>query len=147
MAETLIITFDDLHTPQVEATLREHKQIAQTKEHYETARVVGRVNKQHPSIMQRAAVYLTLFGLAGGLLGWAFGQVLHLRPDIEAVGKTGLLERDRILAGQADGSIDAEVADFRLQDVTRVYGGNPFFRIETRPGVERRRTAGRRVGR
>ncbi|MEM6315410.1 MAG: hypothetical protein AAF743_15065, partial [Planctomycetota bacterium] len=133
MAEPLIITRDDLHSEAVEQTLREHKQIAQTKEHYENARVVSRVAKQEPSLLQRAAVYLTLFGLLGGLLGWGIGQFLHLRPDLQSIASDALGQRATILAQLADGTIDQSTADFTLSDLDRVYAGNPFYKVETDP--------------
>ncbi|MEM8874878.1 MAG: FHA domain-containing protein [Planctomycetota bacterium] len=133
MSDPLIITRDELHSDNVEKTLREHKQISQTKSHYENAKVVSRVAKQQPSLLQRAAVYLTLFGLLGGLLGWGIGQFLHLRPDVQARANAALNERAAIQSQISQGTLDPEVAAFQLSDLDRVYGNNPFYQVETDP--------------
>ncbi|HEX8341005.1 MAG TPA: hypothetical protein VF624_08865, partial [Tepidisphaeraceae bacterium] len=83
MADKLQISWDDLSTEKVDKKLAEQDAVSGTAAHYEQTNVTVPQATRRFGFLNNAIVYLTLFGAFGGLLGWAFGEVLNFRPDLQ----------------------------------------------------------------
>ena len=131
MSEPLVISREELADAAIDRALRERAAISQTKRHYETAQVTGRVAPKRRSPLQIAAVYLTLFGLCGGLIGWAGGQALYLRDDPRAEANQLLADRADVDRQVAGGTLTPAQAGPVYAELDRAGASNGFYRVET----------------
>ena len=70
----LRITLEDVNSPQVDAKLKERDMVLRTSEHYETAQLpTSTLSLPRFEFLYNTLVYMGLFGLLGGLLGWDRG--------------------------------------------------------------------------
>src|SRR4051794_10271694 len=78
----LTISSEELHTPHVEEKLKQHQLVRGTREHYENVQVAAAAPKRiRFTLLYNTVVYMSLFGALGGLLGWAFGEVMPFGPN------------------------------------------------------------------
>src|SRR4051794_34532232 len=81
-AARVTITWDDLNRPEVDARLQQQQAISTAKQHFEQDQIPSAAARTHRfTWWYNTLVHMAAFGALGGLLGWGFGIVLHLRPD------------------------------------------------------------------
>ena len=134
MSEKLTISWDDLSAPAVDETLREREQVTQTKAHYDTATVPAAARTAgRAKWWTKAPIYLTLFGLLGGVLGWAAGLPFHLRPDAQATARTLIAQYDAVAADETTGKLTPREATRARAEIGRAANGNPYFAAHVDP--------------
>ena len=140
MSDKLTISWDDLSAPAVEETLREREAVGRTKAHFETANVpaAARRGVGKSKWWTRAPIYLTLFGLLGGALGWAAGLPFHLRPNAEAEARVLIQQFDSIAPAVAAGKMSATEAAAARAEVARSAGTNPYYQAHVDPSLNER---------
>lgn len=122
----LTISTDELNTPEVDDRLRIQE---------ERARVDPLRSFQPPdpipvrtSLLYHAAVYMAFFGLLGGFLGWACGQILY-RPNVKADALELVKVQRNLNKSVEEGIMTRERADLSLAKVRRMGADNPYFRV------------------
>jgi hypothetical protein len=110
----LTISLEEVNSPRVEAKLKERELITRTQEHYQTAQLpTARSREPRFPWLYNTVVYMGLFGLLGGMLGFAFGEVMHFRPNPRMEARE-LLEAkrqlDEAVAGELITAADAALA-------------------------------------
>src|SRR5438045_4809844 len=102
----LIITWEDLRRPEVDDKLQQLQAIDTAKQHYEQDQVPAAAPKKPRfAIWYNTIFHMAVFGALGGLLGWAFGIVLHLRPDTKLDARNLIAQYEEI---QHEANSDAE---------------------------------------
>lgn len=133
------ISWDDLKSIHVEDRLREQSTVKSTKDHYERANVVAPTLVAPSGLrawLLNAMVYLALFGMIGGLIGWGVGELMNLRPVAQDEARQWLYDYRAIERAQAIGRIgeaDAERARTRLREIG---AHNPYFMNEIEPNAD-----------
>ena len=149
-AGKITISYNDIQSSAVERRLAEQREAAAERRGPDEAPAETR---SKTSFWYHAAVYLSLFGLLGGGVGWALGELVHLTPDAreqsaEQQQRTAALLHDHlkqvdlvVTTAQIPGRpapkliTEAMVADMRpgtvIVDLAAETGGNCAL---TRPG-------------
>ena len=124
----LTITADEVNSPHVDAKLRERDMVLRTSEHYEQAQLPQATARRQPfAFLYNAAVYMGLFGLLGGLLGWTVGEVMHFRPDPQAEARE-LIEAERqIREAVAAERLSESAATLALKELARTGRDNVYY--------------------
>jgi hypothetical protein len=128
--EKLTISWDDLHSDKVESKLQQLEAISAAKEHYEKASepVPGSNIKSRSSIWYNTVVYMSVFGLLGGLLGWGFGEIMHFRPNARMEARE-LIEAHRAVSSLSLDGSDSPQEERSLRELERAGRDNPYFMV------------------
>jgi hypothetical protein len=130
----LTITLADVNSPRVEAKLRERELIARTQEHYQTAQLpTATPRSPRFAWLYNTVVYMGLFGLLGGLLGWTFGEVMHFRPNPRMEARELLEARRQLDAAVAGQLLTAEEAELAARELDRTGRENAYYALQTDP--------------
>jgi hypothetical protein len=130
MAEKLIITLDELNSPRVDAKLREHQLVSRTQEHYEQASLpAATAPRRQWTFLYNTFFYMGVFGLLGGLLGWAGGEVMHLRPNARMEVRELIAAEEEIHAARRIQRLTDAEAEIALQEMRRGARQNPYYAI------------------
>jgi hypothetical protein len=110
----LTISLEEVNSPRVEAKLKERELITRTQEHYQTAQL-PMATPREPRFpwLYNTVVYMGLFGLLGGMLGFVFGEVMHYRPNPRMEARELLdakRQLDEAVAGELITAADAALA-------------------------------------
>jgi hypothetical protein len=126
----LSITWDEISSAKVDQKLREREYLARTGQHYEhpTEPVIGANVRSRSSIWHNTIVYMTLFGMLGGLLGWGFGEVMHLRPNARSEARELLAAYQQLSELAARSQMDTRVRR-SLSELRQAGCDNPYFAV------------------
>jgi len=123
MAEKITVSWDDVSSPEVDEKLR---QIADAQPAPEP--VVEAV-EQRRSLWYHALVYMSFFGLLGGLLGWVLGHLMYLRPDPREQYTTLVQQHQEIIAAWNAGDLKEHQAAAAIKQLRREGYDNPYYRL------------------
>lgn len=133
---TLTITLDELNDPRVEAKLKERELIARTQEHYQTAQLpIATPRTPRFGFLYNTVVYMGLFGLLGGLLGWTFGEVMHFRPNPRMEARDLIEARRQLDIAVAAQILTAGEAELAAKELDRTGQGNAYYAAHTDPSL------------
>jgi hypothetical protein len=143
MTGKLTITIEDLNTPAVEARLKERELITRTQEHYETAQLpTATARTPRFAFLYNSIVYMSLFGLLGGLLGWTFGEVMHFRPNPRMEARELIEARRQVEVARAGELLTAHEAELARKELDRTGARNPYYALHVDSSLtESRRNA------
>jgi hypothetical protein len=129
--EPLTIDWKDLTKPEVDAKLERLRAVKSTLNHYEASEEVVGIdpNARGGTLLYNAAVFMALFGVLGGVLGWAFGEVLHFRPDARFEARQAIADYEQLRAQLRQGEVPVDVAEMSLASVKREFSSNPYFAL------------------
>jgi hypothetical protein len=128
----LTITVDEANSPRVEARLKERELITRTQEHYQTAQLpTATARPPRFALLYNTVVYMGLFGLLGGLLGWTFGEVMHFRPNARTEARELIDARRHIDVAVAANLLTAREAERAAEELDRTGRGNAYYAIHT----------------
>ena len=128
----ITLSFADLHSPQVEARVRQQAALASAQHSSKKASALpSRLPVPEAgsgSIWYNTFFNLTVFGLLGGLLAWGCGELVqYLNPDLQAEARA--LDRDIGNTLFAARNIGSERAAQLIQLLEERGNSNPWFRI------------------
>ena len=128
--QKITLSFDDLHTPEVEARVKQQEALASAQASSQrTAAAPSRLpvpDHERGSIWYNTFFNLTVFGLLGGLLAWGCGELVqYLTPDLRSRAEVLMKDKDRTLR-QAQ-SMSASRIMYALATIDRNGKGNPWF--------------------
>ena len=129
-AQPMQITWDDLAHEKVDEKLKQHDALIETRAHYDQAKInapIAAPRKPVFGFLYNTLVYMTAFGLIGGVLGWGFGILMHLRPNLQAESKELVegyekLQREFAIGRWTPTEYEKQKRVMRVQGKT-----NPFF--------------------
>ncbi len=125
------LSWDDLNSESVEEKIKQQQAIEETRKAYESAPAPqALLRNQRTSIWYNTVFYMTLFGLVGGLCGWAIGELFHFRPDQLSEAKEFATSKWQIEDALTKGQIKKEQADFAIGEIEQNIGGNDYYKIE-----------------
>ncbi len=127
----MTITWDDLTAEAVEEKLRQVEAVTRAQEQYRSAPPPDPLlrHNRRSSVFYNTAVYMCLFGLLGGLLGWAGGTMLQFRGDPrgQAIELSEAIEQLR--SAPIDDPADRLRTAAAIQSLHRAGRDNPYFTI------------------
>lgn len=129
-ADKITITWDDLRTRQVEQRIG---QLSAVKRNVEYAAVTD-AQRESPSARFRTLwyntiVYMTIFGLAGGLLAWGCGMLLHFKPGARLEAAELMQGAREIRRAAEAGKISDDEKAAMLDQLARDGRHNAYFMI------------------
>ncbi|MGB7156579.1 MAG: FHA domain-containing protein [Tepidisphaeraceae bacterium] len=128
----LTITLDEVNSPRVEAKLKERELITRTQDHYQQAQLpTATARPPRFAFLYNTVVYMGLFGLLGGLLGWTFGEVMHFRPNPRMEARELLDARRQLDAAVTAEQLTAAEAALAAKEIDRTGRDNPYYAIQT----------------
>src|SRR5881227_1031709 len=101
--QRMTISWDDLKSENVEKKLQQQQAISQAREHYEHAQIAATPpRKPRFTFIYNTVFYMGLFGAVGGLVGWGFGILFHLRPNPQQEARTLIAAYEQVEQQQAE---------------------------------------------
>jgi hypothetical protein len=126
----LTISWDEMHTEKVDAKLKRQAALTQA-----SLRPTAPPKQEETSIWYSGPVYMAIFGLLGGLLGWGIGEIMHCRPDLRAQ-STELMDVRQITIERVEsGTMDKSEGDQELASLAMIGRNNPYFVIDSDPNL------------
>jgi len=142
MAEKITVSWDDLNTRKVETRLKEQAALARNRAYAKleadqvTPQPSASASSRAGTVFYNAAVYMTVFGLLGGLLAWVVAQVVTFKPSPKEEAIRLLKEIDQVRTirergrDMSDAEIGATIAQLKL-----IGRRNPYFAIAVDPNL------------
>lgn len=128
----LTITYDDVNSQAVDQRLRRQEETVRAYRPAPPPVSPSRPTRPH-NILYNTAVYTALFGLLGGILGWACGAVLHFRPNDKMDANELLAAEREIRVLYDEGRISESQFQTAIQQLERSGAQNPYFRVAREP--------------
>jgi hypothetical protein len=130
--ERMTISWDELNSDKVEKKLQQQQAIADARDHYDRAQVpVAPARKPRFQFIYNTLFYMTVFGAIGGLLGWTFGILLHLRPNNKLLARDYIAQYQDIQRDFEAGKLEEKEMGQAIRSLKREAGENPYFAIFT----------------
>jgi hypothetical protein len=134
MAEKITVSWEDLSSRKVDTRLKEQEALARNRAYAQldadAVAPQATASASRGSIFYNSAVYMAFFGLLGGALAWALGQVLVYKPaqQAAAVQLVRDIENVRTIRERGRAMSDAEIAS-TIAEMRRIGRRNPYFVI------------------
>ncbi len=132
---TIALTSEELSSAAVDARVKQQAAVEAAKASFRDA--AARPARRSPrersgSIWHSAYVSLTIFGLLGGLLAGACGELLwSLNPNVRAEAQTLIATRQQVAQRQTAGELSETQANDALRRLDDQGATNPWYRILT----------------
>src|SRR5205814_7085296 len=81
------------------------------------------------TFIYNTVVYMGLFGALGGLVGWGFGILLHLRPNAQQEARTLVGSYEQFERQAADGLATPQLLEAQLRGLRRDGRDNEYFQL------------------
>src|SRR4051812_46749807 len=118
--ERMQISWDDLKSETVEKKLQQQEAIVQAREHYDSAQIAAvPTRKPRFTFIYNTVFYMGLFGALGGLVGWGFGILLHLRPNPQQEARTLIGSWEQFEKQRAQKIADIEMVQKQMDPAKR----------------------------
>jgi hypothetical protein len=134
---TITVTPEELFSAEVEARVGQQAAVERARLSYRVAaakpsRLPRR--EQHGRIWHNQLVRMTLFGLIGGLLAGACGELFwSLEPDARIAADSLLLAREQVFSQRASGELTESQLKNAILDLDDLGAANPYYRVKTNP--------------
>ena len=126
--ERMTISWDELKSEKVEKKLQQQQAIADARDHYDRAQVpTAPARPPRFQFIYNTLFYMTVFGAIGGLLGWTFGIMLHLRPNNKLLAREYIAQYQEIQRDVESGKLDEKEMAQAVRSLKREAGENPYF--------------------
>lgn len=129
--EKLTISWDELKSDQVEQKLRQVEAVSRAQEQYRTAPPPKQLLRQQRrlDLWYNTIVYMGVFGLLGGLLGWSAGALLKTGPNLRMQSDELMELTRRVEKAHRIGGMNAGKTDAAYREIARMGRNNPYFQI------------------
>jgi hypothetical protein len=137
----ITVTWQDLNSRRVETRVREQEALTRTRRYAQmkaesvpesalAVRPSGRLSQ----LCYQSAVYMTVFGLLGGLLAWGAGAALgRLRPEGREQAAGLLASMDKLRRAEQAGRIKKDEALAAADEIRWIGRRNPHFLLAANP--------------
>src|SRR5438045_7254098 len=128
--QRMTISWDDLKSENVEKKLQQQQAISQARDHYENAQIQATPSrKPRFTFIYNTVFYMGLFGALGGLVGWGFGILLHLRPNAQQEARNLISSYEQFEHQAADGLATPQLLEAQLRGLSRDGRENEYFQL------------------
>jgi hypothetical protein len=128
-AQKLSISYDDVNSAQVDQRLARQEEATRSYQPAPPPPVPAKRSRGH-GVLYNTAVYTALFGLIGGILGWACGEVpRRLMPNDKAAYEELLAAEELIHKAVAEEKLLPIQAKSALNRINKSGQDNPYYRI------------------
>ena len=141
----MTISWDELQSQQVDerlarqdAALREATAAAEAAKGDPTAPAGAAAAKRRLAWWYNSIVFMSVFGLLGGLLGWAGGEIFHFGRDVKAEARDLLAAQKEIATARASFRLSEEEAIASDRQLRIAGAKNPYFTIMNDPSLNDR---------
>src|SRR5688572_151214 len=125
----ITISWDELRTRQVEQRVSAMQAMRRNREYAQITDAAPEEPQRFKSLWYNAAVYMSIFGLLGGLAAWACGTMLHFKNSAR-LETAELMERVQEIRTAADaGKFTPEERTSYIEEVARAGRKNPYFMV------------------
>lgn len=131
--QRMTISWDDLKSENVEKKIQQQQAISQAREHYDSAQIANAPQrKPRFTFIYNTVFYMGLFGALGGLLGWGFGILLHLRPNAQQESRALVTSYEQFERQAKDGLATPQLLEAQLRGLRRDGRDNDYFQLYLR---------------
>ena len=129
----ITLTFDDLHTPEVDQRVQQQAALAGAQANSQRAAITpSRLpipDGSAGSVWYNTFFNLALFGLIGGLLAWGGGEIVqHFNTDPQPEARDWYAQIQAVRNSHKAGGMDAPNAAFAVDIIRQRGADNPWFR-------------------
>jgi hypothetical protein len=126
----MTISWDDLKSENVEKKLQQQQAISQARDHYEHAQIAAAPErKPRFTLLYNTVFYMSLFGAIGGLLGWGFGILLHLRPNAQQEARALISDYEKFEHKAELGLTTSDLLQAQLRGLSMNGRDNDYFQL------------------
>lgn len=139
MAEKITVSWDDLTSRKVDTRLKEQEALARNRAYAQldadavTPQPSARAGRGN--VFYNSAVYMSLFGLFGGLLAWGLGQVIVYKPAEQAKAIKWLADIEKIKKAKEYGRDLGGREEMAIAEIKRAGRHNRYFVIASDPAL------------
>src|SRR5256885_5429448 len=128
--QRMTISWDDLKSENVEKKIQQQQAITQAREHYDHAQIAATpTRKPRFTFIYNTVFYMGVFGALGGLLGWGFGILLHLRPNAQHEARTLIGSYEQFERQAQNGLTTPQLLEAQLRGLRRDGRDNEYFQL------------------
>jgi len=139
----ITISWDEVSSPQVDATIRQQDALVRAQEHYQPhvppvtpVPVVVTPRRGSTSIWYSTVFYMAVFGVIGGLVAWVSAEVVWLvMPNKLEEFDTAILQFQQVEELVRNGTMTQEQAGSAIALLEQTYQENPYVRIINDPNA------------
>lgn len=132
MSDKIHISFDEINSSAVDAKLQQHAAVNRAQNHYQQQAAGAQSSSapQRGNFLYNTIVYMTLFGLLGGICAWPLCEVehralkSHRHEFMEFLGEVQEMENEF-----ADGEISFAKLDDEIEELVEQYEDNPYVEL------------------
>jgi type III secretion system (T3SS) inner membrane Yop/YscD-like protein len=128
--QRMTISWDDLNSENVEKKLQQQQAITEARDHYEHAQIsAAPTRKPKFTFLYNTVFYMGLFGAIGGIVGWGFGILLHLRPNAQQEARNLITSYESFERQAQNGLTTPQLLDAQLRGLRRDGRENDYFQL------------------
>jgi hypothetical protein len=129
MNEKITISWDELKTRQVDQRVNAMQAMRRNREYAQLTDAPEQAATAMKSLWYNTIVYMTVFGLFGGLLAWGCGALLHFRNSARLEASQLMTAVNEIKTAAAAGRMSEEERATYIEQLARDGRNNPYFTI------------------
>lgn len=141
MAEKITVSWDDLSSRKVDTRLKEQEALARNRAYAQldadavTPQPSARAGRGN--FLYNSAVYMSLFGLLGGLLAWGLGQIIVYKPAEQAKAIELMNSIEKVKRARENGrALSERDVSLAISEIKRAGRNNRYFAIEVDPMLD-----------
>src|SRR5438105_15451794 len=127
----ITLSWDELNSRKVDTRLREQRAMARNRSYGNmNGNAVANLRDAaapRRGIWYNTAVYMALFGLVGGLLGWGFGAMLQFVPNARLEAASLAADIQRVADARDVGKFADAQANLAIEEIRAQGQSNPYF--------------------
>ena len=127
--QKITIEWDELRTRKVEQRLSAMDAVKRNREYASMTDAPEPQVAQIKNLWYNTVVYMTVFGLVGGLLAWGCGAMLKFKPSARLESSEMMKNVQEVRAAADAGKLTAEEKAVQLSQLAREGRKNPYFVI------------------
>jgi hypothetical protein len=127
--QAITINWDELRTRRVEQRLSAMDAVKRNREYASMTDAPEPQVAQIKNLWYNTVVYMTVFGLVGGLLAWGCGAMLKFKPSARLESSEMMKNVQEVRAAADAGKLTAEEKAIQLAQLAREGRKNPYFVI------------------
>jgi hypothetical protein len=139
----ITVTWQDLNSRRVETRVKEQEALTRTRRYAQMkaesvpeSAILVRPSGRLRQLWYHSAVYMTVFGLLGGLLAWGAGAALgRLRPEGRERAASLLASMDNLRRAEQAGRIKKDEALAAADEIRWLGRRNPYFLLAANPDL------------
>ena len=128
--DKIVITWDELRSRPVETKLRQHEAMQRNRDYAQVTDVPELpIAKPRWGFLYNTIVYMTFFGLLGGLLAWTSGELLNFKPSSRVEASELIATVQEINRAASRDKLTRAEVNLALTEVARAGRDNPYFLV------------------